>query len=326
MTLRIAPFGVLVLLTVLMMFGRGDCQAFAVSSVLPESNQTGTLTIHKFMAQQYKNLKEGTGNVGDETHVPRDARTVAGVRFTIERLRVEPKTAPHPDSPRDTAFSALSGITDKDGVLVIPDLQKGFYLVTETPPQGTEALSEQFVVKIPVEEPGQLGYTWNWDVHVFPKNVSRATEQREVYPKTITIIKQSASDRSRLAGASFKIATSEKNARDSVFVRHEGNDIEVTTDANGLAQIEVTGAMTYYLVETRAPRGFVKLAEPISVSVDSSSTATSIDLTIPNEPISTFLGAQIPKTGDVLRVSAVLMCVGLLVIVISRKRASGQAV
>ena len=104
--------------------------------------------------------------------------------------------------------------------------------------------------------------------------------------------KVDASDTQKaLSGAKFKIADSEENARAGKFIRRyvsdtwEGmvvpsdarwsdsenaHDIEVTTDEQGNAQFDnLLSGRDYWIVETQAPKGYVKLSTPVKAEKES---------------------------------------------------------
>lgn len=104
--------------------------------------------------------------------------------------------------------------------------------------------------------------------------------------------KVDASDTQKaLSGAKFKIADSEENARAGKFIRRyvsdtwEGmvvpsdarwsdsenaHDIEVTTDEQGNAQFDnLLSGQDYWIVETQAPKGYVKLSSPVKAEKES---------------------------------------------------------
>jgi len=301
-----------VVLIALALLAAGGGSAQAASSALPTSERTGTLTIHTFVAEHYLNLREGTGSPSDLARVPVSADALTGVRFTLEKLLVADKTAPRLDSPLDPGFTVRTGTTDKDGQWRVTDLPVGFYRVTEEVPDGTEALNERFLVKMPLELLTDDGPVWNWDVHLFPKHLTKDTVV-DPLPKRIVIIKESTRDGARLSGAVFKIATSERYARQGVFVTHDGADIEVATDSEGKATIEVLRATTYYLVETKAPAGFQQLRDPIKVTVSDASAQPTVTVTVPNQPVPSGIAAFVPKTGESMLLSlALLLLIALL--------------
>ena len=128
-------------------FGGGS---FAAASPPPAE---GSITIHKFRAESFENLKESTGSQSDGKKVPVGAEKLAGICFKLEK-------------PQDNAFEAVTKATDKNGEIVFSGLKNGTYLVTELLPEGFTAQKESFFVQIPLGE--------NYDVHVYPKNMGRA--------------------------------------------------------------------------------------------------------------------------------------------------------
>jgi len=107
----------------------------------------------------------------------------------------------------------------------------------------------------------------------------------KVHLGQIAITKVAAHDKSiRLAGATFYLADSKENAEKGNFLKRSGTseDIKVTTDDNGEARIEAVGAGTYYLVETKAPQGYIKMQAPIEVVVANDGNQNIVQIEITN--------------------------------------------
>ena len=111
----------------------------------------------------------------------------------------------------------------------------------------------------------------------------------------------------KLAGAKFKIATTEQNAKDGIFVKDEtGADIEVETNDQGQAVIEGLkyadneADTSYWLVETQAPSyiedGVTKyynlLKAPLAVQVGKTTHQTVVQ-------IENGKGFELPATGSI---------------------------
>ena len=111
----------------------------------------------------------------------------------------------------------------------------------------------------------------------------------------------------KLAGAKFKIATTEQNAKDGIFVKDEtGADIEVTTGDDGQAVIEGLkyadneADTSYWLVETQAPSyiedGVTKyynlLKDPVEVQVGKTTHESAVQ-------IKNGKGFDLPATGSI---------------------------
>ena len=139
-----------------------------------------------------------------------------------------------------------------------------------------------------------------------------------------------------LAGAKFKIATSEANAIAGTFVKDaEGNDIEVTTAAdgyaviNGLAYNDDETARDYWLVETQAPtfteevdgvettKSYTLLSAPVKVSV--SGTSHTVDVEVVNKK-----PYNLPLTGGMGTIMFTLAGIALVVIAKSIKKEQEQ--
>ena len=111
----------------------------------------------------------------------------------------------------------------------------------------------------------------------------------------------------KLAGAKFKIATTEQNAKDGIFVKDEtGADIEVTTGDDGQAVIEGLKYAdnevdtSYWLVETQAPsymedgetKYYNLLKAPLAVQVGKTTHQTVVQ-------IENGKGFELPATGSI---------------------------
>ena len=94
-----------------------------------------------------------------------------------------------------------------------------------------------------------------------------------------------------LAGAEFALAASRADAEAGNFIERtideNGNqeEIRVTTNSGGEASIKAIGAGTYYLVETKAPEGYVKLNNPIEVTIGNDSNTRVARLEVRNAKI-----------------------------------------
>ena len=133
---------------------------------------------------------------------------------------------------------------------------------------------------------------------VYGNNNRLDSETPEIHTGGVGIYKYDSTTKKALVGAHFKIATSEENAKNKIFLKDtEGKDVEAITDENGKAEFtglefgedaienekyktkdEKTGAevykynweeveTTYYIVETEAPAGYNLIKEPREVIV-----------------------------------------------------------
>ena len=134
------------------------------------------------------------------------------------------------------------------------------------------------------------------------------TDTAQVHTGALSIEKvEKGNVETKLAGAKFKIATTEQNAKDGIFVKDEtGADIEVETNDQGQAVIEGLkyadneADTSYWLVETQAPSyiedGVTKyynlLKNPVEVQVGKTTHQTVVQ-------IENGKGFDLPATGSI---------------------------
>ena len=145
-----------------------------------EANSKGSLTIRKFDVNRYENLKESTGVEDDKHDLPAEATAMADIEFKVEKLLVEIGDTYIPTStPVDPKFTARKQRTDGKGETKFDNLPIGYYLVTESIPEGYDAPEEgKFVVAIPTQviDASEVT-TLNYDVVVYPKNQKITVEK-----------------------------------------------------------------------------------------------------------------------------------------------------
>ena len=133
---------------------------------------------------------------------------------------------------------------------------------------------------------------------------------------SITVVKLSAgSGREKLAGAVFKLAADEASAKAGRYLQRDGKDIEVTTDAQGRAVIDVLGAGTYWLAEISAPAGYELLKAPVKAVIENDSEKRLASMEILNQPQGGQgkpgeEGKPGPITGDNIKILAYVLLAG----------------
>ena len=162
------------------------------------------------------------------------------------------------------------------------------------------------------------------------KTTTEITDTAEVHTGAIAIEKvDKAYTSEKLEGAKFKVATSKANAEAGTFVKGtDGEDIEVTTDASGLATIKGLAYaddgsdVSYWLVETQAPKYKVTEGEqevektykllktPVEVKVGKTTHNTAVVVQNSKE-------IDLPATGGIG--IAIFAVVGIGIMIISRK-------
>lgn len=139
------------------------------------------------------------------------------------------------------------------------------------------------------------------------------------------LIKKTNKEGTALAGAQFKIATSEENAKDGVYVTDaNGADIVATSSDDGYVvfsglkygnddEAAAEGATTYWLVETKAPADYNLLKKPVEVTVNATSGEYNADstLTIVNKQ-----GFELPATGGIGAVLFTIAGIAIIVVVV----------
>lgn len=161
------------------------------------------------------------------------------------------------------------------------------------------------------------------------------SDTAEVHTGAVKIEKTDKLDETKkLAGAKFKVATSESNAKAGTFVTDENNaDIEVTTDAQGQAMIKGLAYadngsdVSYWLVETEAPKyeetvdgvetekSYNLLKNPVEVKVGKTTHNTAVQ-------IKNSKGLNLPLTGGIgIAIFAIAgISVMIVAIVLNKKK------
>ncbi|MCI2264518.1 SpaH/EbpB family LPXTG-anchored major pilin [Sediminivirga luteola] len=149
-----------------------------------DADRPVSLTIHKYE-------QPGTGTLGNNNgalieDVPADARALAGVEFTVWPVKnIDLLTVAGWDTAEDlTAAEVMadagayplgapvSGVTGADGALTFDGsdgLGIGLYLVRETHPGSNPIVQPAVPFLVGLPQPEGDG-SWNYDVHVYPKN------------------------------------------------------------------------------------------------------------------------------------------------------------
>lgn len=209
-------------------------------------------------------------------------------------------------------------VTDETGYAGMT-LDPGIYLIEEEPNPKVKAPVDPFYVWIPmiVNHEEEDGTTWVETINivsVYPKN-----EPPEVPPPPppppppkvvgqLAISKRDADDSSlKLPGAQFAVYTAaeegDPNAQTitvnniSYFVvpvMVDGVPLVLETGEDGCAVSPDLECDTYFLVETKAPKGYLKLEEIISVTVVANTVQELTWVDVPN-----VRGYHMPETGGI---------------------------
>ena len=111
-----------------------------------------------------------------------------------------------------------------------------------------------------------------------------------------------------LGGAMFKVMTKNKDGKFEP-VKKDGKDYIVTSADNGKFSVENMDYGKYYLVEIKAPAGFILLSEPVEFEIKKQADDNTISIAfITNKrdtitrrrtPGGDITRRKIPKTGDI---------------------------
>ncbi|MSA97973.1 cell wall anchor protein [Finegoldia sp. BIOML-A2] len=182
-------------------------------------------------------------------------------------------------------------ISNESGEIIINDIKKGDYIFRE------------------VEAPA--GYMIK-NVDTRFTITDKSVELRVVNSKTSTDkgrhdFMKTDEAKKPLGGAMFKVMT--KNA-DGKFepVKKDGKDYIVTSADNGKFAVEDMDYGKYYLVEIKAPQGFILLSEPVEFEIKKQADDKTISIAFITNKSDTItrrrtpggdITRRIPKTGDI---------------------------
>lgn len=185
-------------------------------------------------------------------------------------------------------------ISNESGEIIINDIKKGDYIFRE------------------VEAPA--GYMIK-NVDTRFTITDKSVELRVVNSKTSTDkgrhdFMKTDEAKKPLGGAMFKVMTKNKDGKFEP-VKKDGKDYIVTSADNGKFAVEDMDYGKYYLVEIKAPAGFILLSEPVEFEIKKQADDKTISIafitnkkdtitrrtTTPGGDITR--GGKIPKTGDI---------------------------
>ncbi|WP_297813119.1 collagen binding domain-containing protein [uncultured Finegoldia sp.] len=261
------------------------------------------------------NAKESSTNVR-LIKVDENGNTLMGAKFKLlvrrgnEYVEIKNKDSHKSD---DGAVSGDDGlyISNEFGEIIVNDIKKGDYIFRE------------------VEAPtGYLIKNVDTKFTVTDKSV----ELRVVNSRTTTekgrhdFMKTDESNRP-LGGAVFKVMTKDKDGK-FCPVKKDGRDYIVTSGSNGKFAVENMDFGKYFLIEIKAPVGYVLLSEPVEFEIKKQADDNSISVIfIKNKKDSTItrrkipgdkiIRRKIPKTGDIGYF--MLMVAGLVLFIIGRR-------
>lgn len=200
--------------------------------------------------------------------------------------------------------------TDKDGKILVTNLPLGDYYFQETSPlPGYEVKIKNLHFTVAGSETLHLKVVNN------QKNTGGYRFQKVGDDK----------NRTPLAGATFQVMKEVNGKMEPVM--QDGKSLFVTSGEDGFFQVAGLPYGTYYIVETRAPKGYELLTEPVKFEVTATSLTTSksawIEIVNHAKPVTPGNPPkdhpELPRTGDILfflllALGTVLSVMGLLLV------------
>lgn len=145
---------------------------------LPDGTEKGSITVHKYFRDS-EPTNPGTGvEITDADELaalgtPADDADMK-VGFTLYQVpstfeMTETTTVAEALAAAISTPVSVQKFTDEDGAIVWDELAVGYYVLVETAPLTGYSKSPDAIIALPY---GLDGDEWNYDVHVYPKNVN----------------------------------------------------------------------------------------------------------------------------------------------------------
>jgi len=218
--------------------------------------QTGTLTLHKFEYSN-KNGETFVGNAGTGMPgqvVPEGTTPLPGVLFRVTRV-ADDAVLPDPAALVGPGAYMMEIATNAAGLAVFEALPMGRYFVHEVSgPANITTPTPNFLIDIPMMNTNLT--SWNWDVHVYPKNETKYG--RVKLTKTVEGLPMPAE----------KSATFTLWKDMEVDARYPDASTTFTTDASGNIVVSGLPVGSYYFVETVPPEGYALDITPVMFTID----------------------------------------------------------
>lgn len=202
------------------------------------------------------------------------------------------------DEPNQTVRTA------SDGTAVINDLEVGVYLIYPIKLASYDHITP-VIVAIPTfdDDAGKMSY----DIHLEPKHYPVLTN--------ILVKKVDANDQTKvLKFASFTLYDSDHN-----------EIITLDTDKNGICTFEGYKRGTYYLKETKAPKGYKLSKDEIKVVIDDNYDENHIyQVTVTNQWLPAIITGDAVNLTPYILLSSIALGTGVFFFVTKKKKSSEE--
>ncbi|MBT1018813.1 isopeptide-forming domain-containing fimbrial protein [Canibacter sp. lx-72] len=241
-----------------------------------DTSQRGSIIVHKHKQQTLQG-NPGTGQPETPAGV-----AIAGVEFKIQKLNLNLtqnndwdmlKTLTPDAAKNRVAGPETTRTTDDNGEARFSDLDIGAYLVTETnAPDNVVKKAAPFIVTVPHPNGNN---TWNYNVHVYPKNTVSAKPTKTLDDTnaikigdsvtwTITQVLPELQQGETFTEVSFTDQLAEKLDYVNTTAQVDGMEVNVTVTATGDGNRTLTG----HLDDTTTLRGGQTVTFKITTKVN----------------------------------------------------------
>ncbi|GAB2022291.1 SpaH/EbpB family LPXTG-anchored major pilin [Pseudolactococcus yaeyamensis] len=149
------------------------------ASDLPDPSVKGSLTVHKLSRASSSNLPgDGLELADPSVH----GKPLAGAGFTLYKVNAGYKMTDQTTVAEAKANATVVGseqITATDGITKFDNLEIGYYVLSETTTPAGYAGAVDSIITLPIGIT-ETGTGWNYDLHVYPKNVKDDEISKEV--------------------------------------------------------------------------------------------------------------------------------------------------
>lgn len=175
--------------------------------------------------------------------------------------------------------------------------------------------------------PDSTTTTYIWDLDVF-KYAQDGQTEKPLSGATFTLSKNSDGTNPIALVRKKDAQGADTNTYRVAKPGETGTVTEITTDATGKFTIEGLDADTYYLTEKTAPAGYNKLADPITVVIDSDGNTKVNNSEVNEVKVLNQTGSELPTTGGmgttIFYVVGGILVAGAAVLLIVKKRMSAE--